>query len=95
MDQYLYVMLMENKNPLNLAVIQRHVNYLKELEISGKLVLCGPFTDYNGGMVIFKEVSPEEANELANSDPYIKEGYKTFEIRTLEWANKGNNYLLD
>ncbi len=95
MSQQLYVMLMENKNPLNPEVVQHHVDYLKKQDASGRLVLCGPFTDYNGGMVIYKAASFEEAADLANNDPFIKEGYKTFELRTLEWANKDNNYLLD
>ncbi len=95
MNKNLYVMLMENKKELNLEVIQRHVAHLKELEASGKLFLCGPFTDYNGGMVIFNALSAKEAEELAKRDPFIHEDYKTFELRTLEWANKDNNYLLD
>lgn len=36
----------------------------------------------------------EEAKKIAESDPFISEGYKTFELRTLEVANKDNNYLI-
>ena len=94
MVEFLYIMLMENKNKLNFEVISRHVEHLKKLEVAGKLILCGPFTDYGGGMVVLNVSSYEEANEICTSDPYISEGYKTYQLRTLECANKDNHYLL-
>ncbi len=92
--KYLYVMLMENRRNLNLEIVQKHVNHLRSLEQNGKLYLCGPFTDYAGGIEILVADSFEEAKKIAESDPFISEGYKTFELRTLEVANKDNNYLV-
>lgn len=94
MNKSLYVMLMTNVKELNLEVIKNHVEHLKMLNNSGKLYLCGPFTDYKGGMVIFDVASYHEAKELADKDPFIAEGYKTYELRTMEPANKENDYLL-
>ncbi|HHV08915.1 MAG TPA: hypothetical protein GXX75_01365 [Clostridiales bacterium] len=85
---------MENKKELNMGVIQRHVEHLKRLDAAGKLVLCGPFSDYGGGMVILNALSFDEANKISQSDPYILEGYKTYQLRSLEVANKENGYLL-
>lgn len=85
---------MENKKQLNLDVIQRHVEHLKELDDAGKLILCGPFSDYSGGMVILNALSFDEANQISQSDPYVLEGYKTYQLRTLEVADKENGYLL-
>ena len=36
----------------------------------------------------------EEARKISESDPFIAEGFKTYELRTLEIANKENNYGL-
>lgn len=94
MNRQIFVMLMENKNKLTQEVIQRHVDHLKKLDDQGKLVLCGPFSDYSGGMVILKVLSLDEAEKVCQSDPYILEGYKTYELRTLEVADKENGYLL-
>lgn len=91
----LYLILFESKLPLNMDVIQRHVAHLRALDEAGKLVACGPFTDYPGGMVLIKATSIEEAHTIAQRDPFIKEGYKDFCIRTVDWANKDNNYGLD
>lgn len=94
MNKYLYVMLMSDKNKLTHEVIKRHVDHLKLLDENNKLYLCGPFIDYRGGMVIFKVDTKEEAIALAKQDPFILEGFKTFEIKTLEVASKENNYGL-
>ena len=89
-----FVYLMNNKKALNLQVVQEHVEHLRTLDQEGRLVLCGPFTDYPGGMVVFRADSEDEALRIAESDPFIASGFKTFELRTLEVANADNNYLL-
>lgn len=89
-----YIYLMSNQKNLNLEIVKKHVDHLQHLDKSGKLVLCGPFTDYAGGMVILNCENIEEARKIVESDPFIAEGYKTYELRTLEIANKENNYGL-
>jgi uncharacterized protein YciI len=90
----MYVYLMKNLKPLNEEIVKEHVEHLKELKSQGKLVLCGPFTDYPGGMVVITAENLEEATEIAEADPFMAWGYKSFEIRTLEQANEENYYLL-
>ena len=89
-----YVMMMANKKPLSLEVIERHVEHLRLLEAQQALVLCGPMQDYAGGMVILRAHSKEDADLLAKRDPFIAEGYKTYTLYTLELADRNNNYLL-
>lgn len=89
-----FVYLMKNQKPLNEEIVKNHVEHLKELKSQGRLVLCGPFSDYPGGMVVFLAEDLAEATKIAEADPFIASGYKTFEIRTLEQANEENNYLL-
>lgn len=90
-----YIYLMNNVKSIDEELIQSHVEHLKELNNQGKLVFCGPFTDYPGGMVIFLAKDLEEATNIAKSDPFIASGCKSFEIRTLEPANEENNYLME
>ena len=91
----MYVYFMKNQKPLNEELIKEHVEHLKSLKSQGKLVLCGPFSDYPGGMVVYLADNLEEATSIAMADPFISSGCKTFEIRTLEVANEENNYLLE
>jgi uncharacterized protein YciI len=89
-----FVYLMNNQKPINNDIIKRHVEHLKELKVQEKLILCGPFTDYPGGMVVISAESIIEATNIAMSDPFISSGCKSFEVRTLELANEENNYLI-
>lgn len=74
-------------------LIRDHVAYLRELEAMGKLVMCGPFADYPGGMVILEAENLEEARALAERDPFIKSGTENYELRTWEISNEDNNHL--
>jgi len=74
-------------------LVRAHVKHLKRLDENGQLVLCGPFSDYNGGMVIIKTISYEEAMEIAKSDPFVVSGVESFELRTWQLSCKENNHL--
>ena len=88
-----YVILINRQKDSSIDVIKKHVEYLKKLDKDSHLVLCGPFNDYDGGMVIIKAESLEEAKRIAKSDPFISEGFSTYELHTLELSNKENNHL--
>lgn len=94
MEQLLFVMLMEDHRPLTGEVVERHVAHLRALDDAGQLALCGPFADCGGGMVVLRAATWEAADQLARSDPFIREGYKTYRLRTLEVAHRENGYLL-
>jgi len=77
------------------SVIQRHVEHLRSLDDNGRLVVCGPFKDGKGGMVVLRAQSQEEAEGMAKQDPFIADGFEDYEVRELVAANRNNNYLLD
>ena len=88
-----YIYLMEDLNKLNPEVVALHIGHLRALDEEGKLILCGPFTDHNGGMVVYRACDEAEALRIAQQDPFIAKGFKTFELRTLEVADASNGYL--
>lgn len=49
-------------------LIRRHVAFLRKLDGEGRLVLCGPFTDRKGGMIILKADSLAEAEQITAAD---------------------------
>lgn len=55
--------------------------------------MCGPFKDYDGGIVILKAESMEATKMIAESDPLITEVFITYELRTLELYCKENKHL--
>jgi uncharacterized protein YciI len=91
----LYVILLSKRKPFTEDVIKNHVAHLKELDEKGQLVVCGPFTDYDGGIIIIRASSAEEARNIAESDPFFSEGFESYELRILQQSCKENRYLLD
>jgi len=73
--------------------VARHIAFVKDLDDRGKLVLAGPFGDFPGGMVVVRAESVEAATQIAESDPFVIEGVRTFEVRTWLLANRENGYL--
>ncbi|ODS30750.1 MAG: YciI-like protein [Candidatus Scalindua rubra] len=74
-------------------LVRDHVSHLKMLDEKGQLVLCGPFSDFEGGMVVIKAASYDEAKDIAENDPFVKEGVENYELRTLELSCKENNHM--
>ncbi len=95
-DEFIrHVILLSNipGKPRSTAVIKEHIEYLRELERKSQFVLCGPFLDYDGGMLMIKTSSLEEAKKIAEADPFIKNKVKTYEIRTCLLSCEENNHL--
>jgi uncharacterized protein YciI len=53
------------------AMVPMHVAYWKDLALKG--YMGGPFTDHSGGMVSFMAENIEEAQEMADDDPFVQE----------------------
>jgi uncharacterized protein len=92
--KYVIILTMNQGRSFTEELIKEHVAFLRDLDQKGKLELCGPFTDYAGGMIVVRADSYEEAVKIAKSDPFISSGTESFEVRTWQLANKENNYLL-
>ncbi|MNE76735.1 YciI-like protein [compost metagenome] len=91
--RYVILLSLASGREMTEELIRAHVQHLKQLDREGKLVLCGPFTNYRGGMVIIKASSYEEAQKIAESDPYIIAGVETYELRIWELSCEANNHL--
>jgi uncharacterized protein YciI len=83
MAYYAAILYME-KPELNQKFRQAHLDYLAALVEQEKVHLKGPFVDGTGGMVVYKAESLEEAQKLAEEDPYVKEGVRRLELH--EWG---------
>jgi uncharacterized protein YciI len=98
-EEPFYVMLIERGktyNRISGEMVRRHAGNIKDLDDSGKLVLCGPTKGLPGiaGMIIFKARDREEAECICRSEPFVAEGYATYKLFTMRPGNRENNYLL-
>jgi uncharacterized protein len=94
-DPIRWVYLLTHAKPelFNEDLVRAHVAHLKKLEDQGLLELCGPFPDHNGGIVILRNVTEEQAKQIAESDPFVSSGAETHELRKLEVSCRENNHL--
>ncbi|WP_380053100.1 YciI family protein [Falsihalocynthiibacter sp. SS001] len=72
-----------------------HLDYQRDLEERGVLVLAGPLSDATGnemmgaGMIIYRAASMDEARALTENDPMHQSGARSFKLR--KWLiNEGN-----
>ena len=77
---------------LNKGLRRSHAEHLRMLDESGRLVLAGPFIEKNQGMIVINANSMDEARQIAEADPFVINGYRKYEILTLEYCCKDNNY---
>jgi len=61
----------------------QHLAYLDKMREEGRIFANGKFADGTGGLVIYKAESLEEAQKLAENDPFIIHQARTYELH--EW----------
>ena len=70
-------------------LLPAHLEYMIELEKRGALFASGPLSDGAGpptgaGLTILRTASMAEARALAEADPFVINGLRTFELK--EWT---------
>jgi uncharacterized protein len=70
-------------------LLPAHLEYMIELEKRGLLFASGPLSDGAGppngaGLTILRVASAAEARALAEADPFVAHGLRTFELK--EWT---------
>lgn len=65
-------------------LVMQHVQHYRKLHEQGKLFLGGPYIDIDSGgmMIANEEVTREELEAFAASDPAVIAGLLKFEVRT-------------
>ncbi len=52
--------------------VSAHAQYLRDLKSQGKVFCAGPTDDFKEGLIIYQADSLEQAERLAEGDPYVK-----------------------
>ena len=71
------------------ALLPSHLEYMIGLEKRGVLFASGPLADGEGppngaGLTVLRAASAQEARALAEADPFVVSGLRTFELK--EWT---------
>lgn len=92
-----FLVLYDKKQPnlLNEALLNDHINFLKQLDMQGALILCGPLTNNKQAIFYIKADSRDEVCQFILKDPFIREKYYAeFSIDEFLPANSENNWLM-
>ncbi len=92
-----FLVILKDKSKQRLAddLLQEHVAHLKRLTASGNLIICGPFADDSGAMLVLCADSVSSVNRFMQADPFIqKEYYAAYTITEFYSADAANNYLM-
>jgi len=71
------------------TLLPAHLEYMIALEKRGLLFASGPLADGDGppngaGLTILRVASAQDARALAEADPFVANGLRTFELK--EWT---------
>lgn len=66
--------------PLGEQGLEQHGSYMYELAQRGQLLVAGPLSTIEGGLVILRVASIDEATSLMQADPAVLDGKFTGEI---------------
>ena len=68
----------------------QHLEFLSRMRDEGTILMNGRFVDGAGGLVIYKGDSQDEVEKIVNTDPYIINGARDYEIHEWEIVSKYN-----
>ena len=63
--------------------LDQHLVWMKQQQEKGRILFSGPTADRKLGVYVIRADSKEEADRLAQSDPYTAAGFCAFDL--LEW----------
>lgn len=66
-------------------ILDEHKAYLQRYIDEGKIYAKGPFTDHSGGLIIYKVESMDEAKNLIENDPVIRDKSREYILK--EWRS--------
>ncbi len=96
MNAFLVLLSGKSQSGLDEELLINHITHLKRLKQSGNLLVCGPFVDDSGAMLVVQAESQEAAKNLIQNDPFIKESYYCdFSLTEFYLADEANNYLMN
>jgi len=79
------------------AIVHEHVAFLRELAKSDQVRLAGPYVDgkeaeNEAGIFMFKAENMESAQALLATDPFISEGFQSYQLRQLKVTTPATNF---
>jgi uncharacterized protein YciI len=95
MKTFLVILNEKSSQRIDDNLLHKHIEHLKQLTQDGHLLICGPFVDNSGAMLVFQAASDADVEALIQTDPFIQENfYGRYSITEFYKADASNNYLM-
>ena len=96
MKTFLVILNEKSNQQLDGDLLHKHVEHLKQLTKKEHLLVCGPFVDDSGAMLVLQAINASDVEALIQADPFIQEKfYGSHSITEFYKADASNNYLMD
>jgi uncharacterized protein len=96
MKSFLVLLKDKSQSTLEMSLLEEHIKHLKNINRSSNLIICGPFADDTGAVLIIEASSFEHAENIIQADPFIKSKYYAdYTITEFYKAAESNNWLMD
>lgn len=82
----LYVAILNTIDPeKDTEILGEHKAYLQKYIDEGKIYAKGPFIDHSGGLIIYSVRTLDEAKEIIDNDPVIRDNSREYILK--EWRS--------
>lgn len=96
MKTFLVILNEKSNQRLDDKLLREHIEHLKSLTQKAHLLVCGPFSDDSGAMLVLQATDASTVEALIRADPFIQEKfYGGYSITEFYKADASNNYLID
>jgi uncharacterized protein YciI len=96
MKTFLVTLSEKSQQRLDDHLLHDHVAHLKQLAAKEYLLICGPFVNDTGAMLVLQAASRLEIEALIQADPFIqKKYYADYSITEFYKADATNDYLMN
>lgn len=90
---YVITLLPVGDREFTAELIHEHVAHLRALDDDGVLILAGPLVGTRQGLVVVRAADTAAAERIAERDPFVTGGVRTYRVDTWQLATRANDYL--
>ena len=62
------------------GTLQAHLDWMREQQLAGKVLMAGPTPDYRLGIIVFGHLPEDAVHELCRGEPLVARGHREYEV---------------
>ncbi len=70
----------ENPRDAIASTLTDHLAWMKEQQMTGRILMAGPTPDRSMGLMVFGHLDTDVVHGICDTDPFVERGFRTFEV---------------